>query len=277
MRDQPDLLGLPGKTAIVTGAGSRGAGIGNGRAAAILLARAGARVAIVDVQRDAAEATLEHIRGEGGNAGVFVADVSDEDEVSDCVSAVVEEFGGVDILVNNVGVTGPPGDAVAVSAKTWDEVMRINVASMMLMAKNCIPIMATRGGGAIVNVSSIVGVAGGHPTLVYPTSKGAVISLTKAMAAHHGHQNIRVNSVAPGLVFTPLVEGDGMPDELRRQRREIASLPIEGTGWDVGSAVLFLASPAARWITGVVLAVDGGLSARIPIFSPAAAYREPVS
>jgi NAD(P)-dependent dehydrogenase (short-subunit alcohol dehydrogenase family) len=139
---------------------------------------------------------------------------------------------------------------------------------MMLLAKNCVPHMRSAGGGAIVNVSSIAGLGGGHPTLLYPTAKAAVIGLTKAMAAHHGVDGIRVNCVAPGLAFTPMVESRGMSEDLREARRRSAPLAVEGNGWDVGSAVLYLASPAARWVTGVVLPVDGGISATIPIQTP---------
>jgi NAD(P)-dependent dehydrogenase (short-subunit alcohol dehydrogenase family) len=139
--------------------------------------------------------------------------------------------------------------------------MRVNVTSMVIMAKHAIPEMRKSGGGSIVNLSSVAGLTGGHGRLLYPTSKGAIVNLTRAMAAHHGREGIRVNAVAPGMVYTPMVYSQGMPPELREARRLRSLLQTEGTGWDVGQAVLFLASDEARWITGVTLPVDAGATA----------------
>jgi NAD(P)-dependent dehydrogenase (short-subunit alcohol dehydrogenase family) len=139
--------------------------------------------------------------------------------------------------------------------------MRINVTSMMLMAKYAIPEMRKRGSGAIVNIASVAGLTGGHPNLLYPTSKGAVVNLTRAMAAHHGEEGIRVNCIAPGMVYTPMVYSRGMTPEMREARRNRSLLKTEGTGWDVGNAVLYLASDEARWVTGIVLPVDAGATA----------------
>jgi NAD(P)-dependent dehydrogenase (short-subunit alcohol dehydrogenase family) len=139
---------------------------------------------------------------------------------------------------------------------------------MMLMAKYAIPEMRKVGGGAIVNIASVAGLAGGHPSLLYPTSKGAVVNMTKAMAAHHGAEGIRVNCVAPGMVYTPMVYSRGMSPEMREARRERSLLKTEGTGWDVGNAVLYLVGDEARWVTGVVLPVDAGATAgagRLPV------------
>ena len=139
--------------------------------------------------------------------------------------------------------------------------MRVNVASMMLMAKHTIPEMVRSGGGSIINLTSVAGLQGGHPSLLYPTSKGAVISLTRAMAAHHGRQGIRVNCIAPGTVYTPMVASRGMTPEMRKARSERTLLGTEGTGWDIGYGALFLASDESRWITGVTLPIDGGATA----------------
>jgi NAD(P)-dependent dehydrogenase (short-subunit alcohol dehydrogenase family) len=166
----------------------------------------------------------------------------------------------VDILVNNVGVGGPEGTAVEVDIESWDKAMRINVASMMLMAKYAIPEMVKAGAGAIVNIASVAGLRGGTASLLYPTSKGAVVNMTRAMASQHGPQGIRVNCVAPGMVYTPMVAGRMTP-EMREVRRKRSLLQTEGTGWDVGHAVAFLASDQARWVTGVVLPVDAGATA----------------
>jgi NAD(P)-dependent dehydrogenase (short-subunit alcohol dehydrogenase family) len=253
--------GLDGKVALVSGAGSRGDGIGNGRAAAILLAREGARVGLLDAVPEWAAATLAMIEAEGGTARVITGDVTDSAACAAAVSTAVAEWGRLDVLVNNVGIGGPPGTAVEVDPEEWDRAMRVNVASMMLMAKHAIPAMVEQGGGSIVNLASVAGLQGGHPSLLYPTSKAAVIGLTRAMAAHHGPQGIRVNAIAPGMVYTPMVHSRGMSPELREARRRRSLLQTEGTGWDVGAAVVYLASDDARWVTGIVLAVDAGATA----------------
>jgi NAD(P)-dependent dehydrogenase (short-subunit alcohol dehydrogenase family) len=141
--------------------------------------------------------------------------------------------------------------------------MEVNVRSMFLMSRHAVPAMAESGGGAIVNISSIAAVRPGKLT-AYTTSKGAVISLTKAMAVDHAGEGIRVNCVAPGPVYTPMVYGRGMPDELRQARRNASLLKVEGTGWDIGNAVVFLASDQARYITGQTLVVDGGVTLSSP-------------
>lgn len=273
----PGFLGarrLDGKVAIVTGAGSRSAGpdgpiVGNGRATAIVFAREGARVGLVDERRDWAEETRGIIAREGGEAVLIETDVADAASCQQAIARVLEAFGGLDVLVNNVGVTGPAGDAVEVDPEAWDRAMRVNVASMMLMAKYALPPMIAAGGGAIVNISSVSGLLGGHPSLLYPTSKAAVIGLTRAMAAHHALQGVRVNCIAPGTVYTPMVAGRGMTPELREARRRGTLLQVEGTAWDVAAAAAFLASDAARWITGVVLPVDAGATAaRLQALSP---------
>ncbi|HEX5504618.1 MAG TPA: SDR family oxidoreductase [Thermomicrobiales bacterium] len=252
---------LDGKVALVTGAGSRADGIGNGRAAAILLARAGARVALLDATPAWAEATAHLIRAEGGDCLVTPADVTDPAQCAAAVAATVAAWGRLDALVNNVGVGGPPGNAVDVDIAAWDRAMRVNVTSMVLMAKYAIPEMRQLGAGAIVNIASVAGLRGGHPSLLYPTAKGAVVQLTRAMAAHHGREGIRVNCVAPGMVYTPMVYARGMTPERRDARRRRSLLQIEGYGWDVGHAVVYLVSDAARWVTGVILPVDAGWTA----------------
>ena len=259
---------LAGKVAIVTGAGSRGDGIGNGRAAAVLLAREGARVTLVDREKDWAGRTLGMIEAEGGEAQVVIADVTVPEDCRAIVEATVSRWAGVDVLVNNVGITGPDGTALDVDLEQWDLGLRANVTSMMLMARFAIPEMARRGGGSIINLSSVAGLSGGHPKLLYPTTKAAVVGLTRAMAAHHGAQGIRVNAVAPGMVYTPMVASRGMTDEMREKRRLRTLLQTEGTGWDIGAAVVYLASEEARWVTGIVLPVDAGMMAGFDRLEP---------
>ena len=250
-------LRLEHKIAIVTGAGSRNEGIGNGRAAAILFAREGAKVLLVDRKRDAAEATAAMIRDEGGDCDVFEADVTREDGCRAMVEAAVARWGKLDILQNNVGI-GSAGRVPDVALDDWERVMRVNVTGMMLAAKSAIPAMAANGGGAIVNISSI---AAWRPRGLtpYATSKGAVEALTRGLAADHARDGIRVNCIEPGPVYTPMVYAAGMSDEIREARRLASPLRIEGTAWDVAYASLFLASDEARYITGVTLPVDGGV------------------
>jgi NAD(P)-dependent dehydrogenase (short-subunit alcohol dehydrogenase family) len=259
---------LTGKIAIVTGAGSRADGVGNGRAAAVLLARHGARVTLIDTVKDWVDATARMIAEEGGKAIVVLADVTKPEDCAAAVRQTVARWGRLDILVNNVGIGGPLGTAVEVDLLEWDAAMRVNVTSMMLMAKYAIPEMRKAGGGSIINIASVAGLIGGHPSLLYPTSKGAVVQMTRAMASHHGAEGIRVNCIAPGLVYTPMVYSRGMSEELRDQRRRRSLLQVEGTGWDVGNGVLYLASEEARWVTGIVLPIDAGTTAgsgRIPV------------
>jgi NAD(P)-dependent dehydrogenase (short-subunit alcohol dehydrogenase family) len=244
--------------AIVTGAGSRGPGIGNGRAAAILFARAGARVALVDRQTDWAEQTRAMIADEHGEAFVVDADVTRDEDCRRVVAQTVQHYGPVDILHNNVGIGGS-GTVVETDETFWDDVMRVNVKSMMLMSKHVIPVMAAHGGGAIINISSVSSIRPRGLT-AYSTSKGAVNALTMAMAVDHAADGIRVNCILPGPVYTPMVTSGGMTAEQRSARTRASPLGIEGTGWDIGWAAVFLASPEARWITGQLLCVDGGMT-----------------
>lgn len=259
----PFGIDLSGKVAIVTGGGAKGDGIGNGRAAALLMAAAGASVAVVDRDGALAGRTVEMIEEAGGKARAMTADVTEAGQCERIVAETVNAWGRLDILDNNVGV-GSRGSVVEESPERWRQVMRINVDSMFLMGKYAIPKMIESGdGGAIVNVSSISAILPRGLT-AYSTSKGAVISLTRAMAVDHGADNIRVNCVLPGPVYTPMVYGGGMSEEARQTRRRAALLPIEGSGWDVGQTVLYLCSSMARYMTGQALVVDGGVTLKGP-------------
>jgi NAD(P)-dependent dehydrogenase (short-subunit alcohol dehydrogenase family) len=254
---------LEGKVAIVTGAGSRvDDGVGTGRAASVLFAREGARVLLVDIDPAAAEVTGSMIRDEGGTAEVFAADVTNSEDCRAMVERAVGLWGRLDVLDNNLGI-GSRGTVVDISPDEWDRVMQVNVTSMMLTSKHAIPAMAESGGGSIINIASI---AADRPRglTAYSVSKGAVVSLTKALAIDHAKDGIRANCIAPGPIYTPMVYAAGMSDELRARRREASPLNIEGTGWDVGYAALFLASDEARYITGIVMPVDGGVLLRGP-------------
>lgn len=263
---RPDDLG--GKIAIISGAGSRASGIGNGRAAAVLLAEAGMKVAIVDAVAENLTETRELVEKAGGECLDFTADVSRADQCEDVVATVASEWGGVDVLFNNVGIVGPSGSVVDVDLDAWDRCFDINVTSMVLMSRFSIPHMRRRGGGSIINTSSIAGVLGAHPSVIYSATKGAVTNLTRAMAAMHGPEGIRVNALVPGFLHTPMVYGQGLSEEDRVRRRNVAPLGrggVEGSGWDVGEIVRFLASDRSRFISGTNIPVDGGLTAVIPM------------
>ena len=253
---------LEGKVAIVTGAGSSSEGIGNGKATAILFAREGAKVLIVDQAEERAAETKAIIAEEGGEAFVFVADVTSAADCEAMVNAAVDRYGRLDILDNNVGIS-IRADVTEVTEEQWDKVMSVNVKSIMLSSKYAVPAMAKNGGGAIINISSMAGMRA-NSSAPYTTSKAAVIGITISMAGDHGRDGIRVNCVAPGLIYGPMV-APRMNDELRQVRREAAPLGTEGNGWDVGWAAVFLASDEARWITGVTLPVDAGLLTTTPV------------
>jgi NAD(P)-dependent dehydrogenase (short-subunit alcohol dehydrogenase family) len=175
----------------------------------------------------------------------------------------VKRWGRLDILDNNVGISGR-GTVAAVEEKDWDLVMAVNVKSMMLTGKYAVPAMAAAGGGSIINISSIGALRPREDMTPYAASKGAVIALTRAMAVSHGKDGIRVNCIAPGPMYTPMVYSRGMSEQTRQRRKQASLLKIEGTGWDIGYAALFLASDEARFITGAVLVVDGGVTLGTP-------------
>lgn len=258
--DLKENLGLDGKVAIVAGGGAKGDGIGNGRAAAILFARAGARVFVVDRDLALAQRTVEMIEDESGEAAAYAADLTDEGQCEAMVAAATARFGRLDVLDNNIGI-GSAASVVDETREKWQHVMRVNVEAMFLTSKYAIPAMIESGdGGAIVNISSISALRPRGLT-AYSTSKGAVIALTAAMAVDHAVDGIRVNCIAPGPVFTPMVNRDGGMSEASRDRRRKSSLlEVEGSGWDIGNAAVFLCSDWARYITGQTLVVDGGVT-----------------
>lgn len=260
------VTGLEGKVGLVTGAGSRGTGTGIGKAIALTLMEQGVRLGLVNVSKSELDKTMQEVRSGGGEGVPIVADVSSEADCRRAVERTLEAFGRLDLLVNVVGTEGARGDATVVDLDGWDRGLRVNTTSMMLMAKYSVPHIAAAGGGSIINIASIAGMYAGLPSLLYPTSKAAVIMMTRAMAHHHGRQGIRVNCVAPGLVHTPMVEGSSA--QMRRARQDAGMLGTEGTAWDIANAVLFLASDQARWVTAVTLPVDAGLTAKVTIPNP---------
>ena len=264
MKGPEDDLGLSGKVAIVSGGGAAGDGIGNGRAAAILLARSGTKVVVADLDRKLAERTVEMIQAEGGTAIAHGFDATKESDCRGLVDAAVDHWGRLDFLDNNIGI-GSRGSVVDERPEEYRRVMQVNVETMFLLSKYAIPAMIkTAKGGAIVNISSISALRPRGLT-TYTVSKQAVIGLTQAMAVDHGKDKIRVNCICPGPMYTPMVNrGNGMSEANRRTRANASVLKIEGTGWDIGQGVRFLLSNHARYITGQVLVIDGGVTLQGP-------------
>ena len=258
---------LEGKVAIVTGAGATGSCefVGIGQAISLLFARQGAKVLLVDRDEKNAEVTLGQIKEEGGDATVCVGDVTDIDSCEAMTESAIRAYGKVNVLVNNVGISGP-GLVPDVEEEFWDTVMDVNLKSVMLTSKFAIPEMIKDGGGSIINLSSIVGLraGGGSPSHAYAASKGGILGLTNSMAVHYGRDNIRVNAIAPGHVYSPMVARH-TSQALLDLRRRAGPLGFDGTAWDVAYAILFLASDEARWISGVTLPVDAGLLAATPL------------
>ncbi len=258
---------VKGKVALVTGAGSVGPGWGNGKAAAVLYAREGASVFLVDCNLEAAKETQAIIDQEGGDCKAFEADVSRAEAVQEMAAACIETYGRVDILHNNVGII-EVGGPVEISEENWDRLMAVNVKGMFLTCKHCIPHMEEQGGGAIVNISSIAAIRyTGYPSVSYNASKGAINQLTQNIALQYARKGIRANCVLPGLMDTPFIrEGlesaysDEGVEEMIRQRDKLCPTGKMGDAWDVAYAALFLASDEAKYINGVNLVVDGGLT-----------------
>ncbi|MBX6317171.1 SDR family NAD(P)-dependent oxidoreductase [Pigmentiphaga sp.] len=260
---------LEGKVAIVTGAGSVGPGWGNGRAIAYRFAQEGARVFAVDRDLAAMEETVARVREIGGEISIWRADVTSSDEIRDMVRACVDTYGGVDILVNNVGGSRK-GGPVDLDEETWDAQIDFNLKSVYLCCKHVIPLMEEQGGGAIVNISSTSGIRWtGSPQVGYSSAKAGVIQLSRVVALEYAKKNIRCNTVIPGQMHTPMVEArlagqraGGDVEKLLAQRQARIPLPFMGDGLDTANAALFLASNEARFITATEIVVDGGMSAR---------------
>ena len=258
---------LPGKVAIVTGAGSQGEGdgVGTGKAIALLFAGEGARICLVDRDEARARDTLERIEAAGGEAFVVAADVTRDADCKAAVDQTLARYGRVDILVNNVGIATPKHDFATFDEAVWDKVLATNLKSALLMCRHAVPAMVTGGGGAVVNISSVAAVVA-HASFDYGPSKAAMEQLAREISVIYGRRGIRANTVAPGHIYTPMVSGRMAP-ATRELRRKLGSLGIEGDAWDIAQAALFLASDEARFITGQHLVVDGGVTSTSPMYS----------
>src|SRR5437762_7858946 len=247
---------LAGKIAIVTGAGSRGPGVGNGKAAAILMAREGARVLCVDAEQERAEETVSVIRGERGEAVSFAADVTRKTDCDAMVADAVGRWGGLDVLHNNVGIESRQ-TVMDTTEQEWERVMAVDLKSMLLATQAAVPALERRGRGAVTCVSSVAAVRGAWGT-AYAAAKAGILGFVVSVANQVAPKAIRLHAIAPGTVWTPMVEDLG--PEMRERRRRAIPLGVEGTAWDVGWAAVYLASDEARWVTGQTLVVDGGLT-----------------
>ena len=266
------MASLSGKVAIVTGAGSVGPGWGNGKATAVLLAREGASVFLLDIVEDAVRETAQIIRGEGGTCELAVVDMLVAAEVEGAVQACLDRFGRLDILVNNVGGSHP-GSPVDMPEEVWDRQIDFNLKTAFLGCKYALPPMLAQRAGAIVNLSSVAGmrILKGRSHVGYTASKAGIIAFSKSVALTHAKDGIRCNTVVPGLMHTPLVETRllkqlGANDAAALIEGRNAQVPVGrmGDAWDIAHAVRFLVSDEARYVTATEIVVDGGLTAAGP-------------
>jgi len=266
---------LAGKVALVCGAGSSGPGWGNGKATAVQFAREGAKVLAVDRNLEAAEETRTIIAGEGGDCLAHAADVTRSEDVRALVERCLAGYGRLDILHNNVGIL-EVGGPVEASEESWDRVMRVNLRSMFLTCKFALPQMVRQfesegRGGVIINISSIAGIRWlGVPYISYSTSKGAIVAFTQSIALEYARKGIRANAILPGLMNTPMIVeplkeayGGGDIERMLATRSALCPTGQMGDAWDVAHAAVFLASDEARYITGVALPVDGGITLKV--------------
>ena len=252
---------LKGKVAVVTGAAPRGEGVGNGMATALLFAKEGAKVVLVNRSAERAEKLAKQIRDEGGEASVFAGDVARPEACEAMAAFTVKTYGRLDVLHNNVGI-GAPGTPETVTLADWNKVLEANLTTTMLCTKYCLPEMKRAGGGSILMVSSIagaLGLMGSAGAVAYSTAKAGLHGFTMSVAADHATQNIRANCIIVGSVHTPMVAHMGA--EARERRRKLVPMQTEGTAWDVAHGAVYLASDESRWVTGVMLPIDGGLVA----------------
>lgn len=247
---------LANKVAIITGAGS-----GMGREEALLFAREGAKVVATDINEAAVQAVVKEIEAEGGVATAIAHNVASEEQWVSVVAAAIEAYGKVDILVNNAGISFAVG-MLDTTVEQWDKVMNINLSSVFLGMKHVVPHMQQNKGGSIVNISSIAGITGSQGAGAYTASKGAVRMLSKAAAVDYGKDNIRVNSVHPGFIETPMSKEFVTNEQMLQWFLSQTALPRVGQAVEVAKAVLFLASDDASYLTGIELPVDGGVTAK---------------
>src|SRR3984893_14475684 len=252
---------LKDKVAVVTGAAPGGEGVGNGMATAVMFAREGARVVLVNRSAERADKLARQIKDEGGEAAVFAGDVAKADAAEAMAEFAAKKYGRLDILHNNVGIGGP-GTPEGGTLDTWNKGLEAKPTTTMLCSKYCIPKMKAGGGGSIIMVSSIagaLGLMGGSGAVAYATAKAGLHGFTLSVAADYATQNIRANCLVVGSVHTPMVAHMGA--EARERRKNMVPMKTEGTAWDIAHGAVYLASDESRWVTGLLLPIDVGLVA----------------
>ena len=251
---------LRNKVAIITGAGS-----GIGKTTALLFSEEGAQVAIVEIDKERGQDTVDMIRGKGEEALLIPTDITDSSQVKSMVNKVIETYGKMNILVNNAGLY-LQGDAISTNEKQWDKIMMVNLRAAFLCCKYCIPPMIESGGGVVINVSSEAGIVAIKNQVAYNTSKAGLISLTKSIALDFASQNIRANCVCPGTTQTPLVASvlakQADPERARREVEKVRPANRLGKPEEIAYGILYLASDESPYATGAVLSVDGGYTAQ---------------
>ena len=249
---------LEGKAIIVVGAGTRGEGLGNGKAAALQFAREGAKVLCVDQNESAAATTAKIIREEGGEAEIFVADIVNAKECERIVEACLRHFRKLDVLHNNVGIPSMR-EIVDTSEEAWVKTFDVNVKGMFLMCRQAIPLMKAGGSGSIINVSSVASIRA-FPDAAYVSSKSAVNALTLYLAGRYARYNIRANVLLLGYIDTPLARPAWVNDKVREINLKQVPMRRFASPWEVATVAAFLASDEASYVTGAILPVDGGLT-----------------
>jgi NAD(P)-dependent dehydrogenase (short-subunit alcohol dehydrogenase family) len=260
---------LQGKIALIVGAGCVGPGWGNGRAACVLFAQEGAKIFAVDRDMAPMEETVARVKEAGGEIATHLCDVTQQSSVAAMVKACKDAFGRIDVLVNNVGGSAP-GGPVEMAEEAWDAQIDLNLKSIFLTCKHVIPVMEAQGGGSIINTASASGIRWtGAAQVAYAASKAGVIQFSKVVAVQYAPKHIRVNTIVPGQLHTPMVEvrlaktrAGGDVDKLLAQRQARIPLGFMGDGRDTANAALYLASDESRWVTGTEIVLDGGMSAR---------------
>jgi len=256
---------IQGRVAIVTGGST-----GLGKATSELLAREGARVVIADIQDELGKGVADEIRANGGSAEYYHMDVTSEDQVREVCAGVFGRFGRIDILVNNAGITGAPKPTHEITVAEWDQILNVDAKGVFLCTKHAVPYMIKGGGGSIVNISSVYGIVGGMdvpPPFLYHAAKGAVRLMTKSDALCYAKDNVRVNSIHPGWLWTPMLENVGKnstegPEEFHKRILSRVPLGHYGDPIDVAYGVLYLASEESKFSTGTELVIDGGYIAQ---------------